>query len=282
MLRMHKHSASIFGFFLIVGISLPAKGESLLSNSPFLPAEYGRAENRTPGPVEQGNKISELLEFRGMLQFDGSWEFSLYNRQRERSDWLALGEVKSSLDYKVIGFDFQEGQIEIEWNNRHHFLNLSEASGFNLRRENTPFVNLLRTNPAPPPSDLNIPDTAPPPPPISSPPPGPPPEIPRNVMEQFEKMAAEKNPEMRPGMVFSGRSGSPPSDPGDGLSARPPIPPTGDNGVGSGNGDGDSESSTPSVQIPNLPGVTPGGGPPSGPPNIDIPEIPDFPDGEED
>ena len=255
--------------------------ESLLENSPFLPPEASNRK-RPQKPKAPKNPITEQLEFRGLMEFGGEYLFSIFDKSRNSSQWMELNGSGSDLDYQLTEFRPGENQVRIRWGENEALLELITASNRGLLKPAS--GELMASDyfdtPAPPPT-VKPPKNAPPPPPMSSPPPGPPPEVPAEVLERFEKMMAERE-SLEGGGFAGGVSGSSPgAPPASSLQGLPAIPSSpgssSDSGEGSdGRGDGGT-SPLPGIQIPDLPGIRPGQGPPTPPPNIVIPEIPELP-----
>lgn len=275
---------------LFFPLALPGLDRTLTDYSPFLPPPARTAPTPERKP-ETKNRITERLEFRGFFEMGGDWGFSIYDKQKRNSHWLSLGEMARSEDFQVTDFDASSKRVYLQWGSDRAFLDLRVAGQGPgpLRPRGGAHVAGMTFDDPPPPPPVSAPP-APPPPPASRPPSGPPPEIPPAVLAQYERMLEEDG--RRPtGAILGGRSpsapGPPPAITVSGLppARAPGLPPGGGTGsapgggTGGGTGDSGSGSTRPGtgVEIPSLPGGVPGA-PPTPPPNIVIPEIPDFPD----
>ncbi len=274
--------------FLFAGWMTPTYGqpvmvESLLENSPFLPPQTQASQRPMKGKPTK-NPITEQLEFRGLMEYGGEYLFSIFDRERKSSRWMEINRSPAELDYQLIEYLPGENRVRIQWGDHEALLELITTSNRGLLKPVS--GNLMASDyfdtPAPPPT-VKPPKNAPPPPPLSAPPPGPPPEVPTEVLERFEKMIAERE-SLESGGFVGGISGSAPSaPPSSGLRGLPAVSPSPSSGPGGGNGSGGDGNTgggsnpLPGIQIPDIPGIRPGQGPPTPPPNIVIPEIPDFP-----
>ncbi len=272
-------AAALLGLVVAAsGWGIPAAGafDSLRDNSPFLPPRRSdEAPARNTAAAEE-SEIARNLEFRGMIQHSGTWEFSIYDKTKKSSRWMQVNEYHPSLPYSVVDFDPDVPRVLLRWGSDEDALKMITYADVKRYSTRGHFSN-VGSPPAPPPADL-VPPSNPPPPPVSAPPSGPPPEIPPEVMRRFESMlAAEENrtrgqSRRNTDGVIAGASGAPPPPPPAGItglpSARPPA--------SSDGGDTGSPAGNPSVGagIPDIPGFSPGSGPPTPPPDIDIPDIP--------
>lgn len=252
--------------------------ERLLSDSPFVPP---RKQQNAPSKKEENkNPLQEQFEFRGLMEWGGDYSFSIYNKSEKKSHWLGINDPVRDTDFRVTSFDAQSQQVMVRLGEQEAFLQLMEASNRGILKprgslSGQPFP--LDT-PAPPPA-LEPPPSPPPPPPLSSPPPGPPPDIPPEVLKRFQQLKDE-NPQMSRDFLAAGVSGGPQAPPTEGISGLPALnPTTAQNGNSDAGGSGNTGNNpTSGVQIPNLPGLNPGQSPPTGPPDITIPDIPNFPE----
>ena len=135
---------------LTLGISLAAASSKLESNSPFLPAGYNKpVEPPKPPPVVNG-PLSRELEFRGIVQMNGIYEFSLFNKKLNRGYWIAENGSESGIS--VRNFDLSGMRITVTQNGRSEQLTLMTATDSPL-----PVAISMPTKPAALPPGLNIP-----------------------------------------------------------------------------------------------------------------------------
>ncbi len=109
--------------------------ESLVRNSPFLPASGGGAAADS-GP----------LEFRGVVFERGAFTFSVYDQGTKESSWVRLGE--KGFPYLVRSYNRENDTIVVEQNGRTLTLTLQTA-----KVNNAPLVAAL-PQPATPPGTL--------------------------------------------------------------------------------------------------------------------------------
>ena len=134
---------------LTLGISLAAASSKLESNSPFLPAGYNTPKPPKPPPVVNG-PLSRELEFRGIVQMNGIYEFSLFNKKLNRGYWIAENGSESGIS--VRNFDLSGMRITVTQNGRSEQLTLMTATDSPL-----PVAISMPTKPAALPPGLNIP-----------------------------------------------------------------------------------------------------------------------------
>ena len=133
---------------LTLGISLAAASSKLVSNSPFLPQGYKDMTPKPP-PVVNG-PLSRELEFRGIVQMNGIYEFSLFNKKLNRGYWIAENGSESGIS--VRNFDLSGMRITVTQNGRSEQLTLMTATDSPL-----PVAISMPTKPAALPPGLNIP-----------------------------------------------------------------------------------------------------------------------------
>jgi hypothetical protein len=124
---MYKHSLLIVGFCLFVHTCLHAASSKLESNSPFLPAGYNTEEPKAPKPPPVVNgPLSRELEFRGIVQMNGIYQFSLFNKKLNRGYWIAENGAESGIS--VRNFDLDAMRISVTLNGRTEQLTLMTAT----------------------------------------------------------------------------------------------------------------------------------------------------------
>jgi hypothetical protein len=104
-----------------------AAADTLESQNPFLPPGYGEKEEVAPPPVVQTNgPISREVEFRGIVQFDGRYQFSLFNKSENKGYWLFENQSEGGIS--VRGYDADSKTITVNMNGRSERLTLMSAS----------------------------------------------------------------------------------------------------------------------------------------------------------
>jgi hypothetical protein len=103
------------------------KAETLETSNPFLPPGYGAAKPEPPAPVVQANgPISREVEFRGIVQLDGSYQFSLFNKSENKGYWLFENQSEGGIS--VRGYEADSKTITVNMNGRSERLTLMSAS----------------------------------------------------------------------------------------------------------------------------------------------------------
>ena len=106
--------------------SLSAANSKLESNNPFLPFGHKTTEvTDEPRPVVNG-PLSRELEFRGIVQMNGVYEFSLFNKKLNRGYWIAENGTESGIS--VRNFDLAGMRITVTQNGRPEQLTLMTAT----------------------------------------------------------------------------------------------------------------------------------------------------------
>ena len=112
---------------LTFGAALFAGDSQLESNSPFLPQGYSTMKIEPPKPPPQVNgPLSRELEFRGIVQMNGVYEFSLFNKKLNRGYWIAENGAESGIS--VRNFDLASMRITVTQNGRTEQLTLLTAT----------------------------------------------------------------------------------------------------------------------------------------------------------
>ena len=124
---MYKQSLLIIGFCLFVHSGMNASSSQLESNSPFLPTGYNTNKSEAPTPPPRVNgPLSRELEFRGIVQMNGIYEFSLFNKKLNRGYWIAENGAESGIS--VRNFDLDAMRISVTLNGRTEQLTLMTAT----------------------------------------------------------------------------------------------------------------------------------------------------------
>ncbi|MBL6837989.1 MAG: hypothetical protein ISQ75_02800 [Puniceicoccaceae bacterium] len=119
----------ILSFALTVTLSSvqSVAADTLESSNPFLPPGYGEAKPEPPKPVVQTNgPISREVEFRGIMNYGGAYQVSVFNKSENKSYWLY--ENRSEGGITVRGYDTDSKTITVNMNGRSERLTLMSAT----------------------------------------------------------------------------------------------------------------------------------------------------------
>lgn len=112
---------------LFLNATLCAATSRLESNSPFLPSGYGKLKSSPPTSAQQPvGSIARELEFRGIVQFDGVYHFSLYQKSENKGYWIPENTSENGIE--VQNFNADSMQIWVTFNGRTEQLSLMAAS----------------------------------------------------------------------------------------------------------------------------------------------------------
>ena len=106
---------------------ITAATSDLVTNNPFLPAGYSK---KKPAPVRPILKnigpLSREIEFRGVVQMNDTYEFSLFNKKENRGYWIP--ENSSENGISVRNFKLDAMTIAVTLNGRTEQLALMSAT----------------------------------------------------------------------------------------------------------------------------------------------------------
>ena len=108
----HVFCAGVLVFAAHRAVAMP---ESLVRNSPFLPA----------GNVAPVNAPNGRLEFRGVVSLDGTTRFTIFDTSTNRAVWLAVGESDGGL--RVAAYDASAEAVTVELEGQSVRLTMKEA-----------------------------------------------------------------------------------------------------------------------------------------------------------
>ncbi|WP_269523865.1 hypothetical protein [Coraliomargarita parva] len=108
--------------------AIPCIADSnLTEKSPFLPEGYGQAKEEPVQPVTTDNgPISRDLEFRGVIQFGGEFQFSVFSKKSNKGYWLR--ENVSQDGISASRYDPKTKTITVVMNGRSERLTLLSAT----------------------------------------------------------------------------------------------------------------------------------------------------------
>ena len=128
-------------------------GESLklASNSPFLPPGYSEKKPMPlPEEVQQVNgPLSKDFEFRGIVQLDDIYQFSLFRKSENKAYWISENESENGIS--ISDFDLDSMQITISANGQSEQITLMTASDSPLPVATTPAKPIDMPNQVQPP-----------------------------------------------------------------------------------------------------------------------------------
>ncbi len=127
----NKSARPVCLFLLVCSCAIPLQlfsQNQLAEKSPFLPPGYGqKVEPPKPTPVIQTQgPISREIEFRGIVQMGGVYQFSIYNTKEQKGYWLKENAVEDGIAVK--SYDTDAATIVVTMNGRSERLTLMAAS----------------------------------------------------------------------------------------------------------------------------------------------------------
>ncbi|MEN8662853.1 MAG: hypothetical protein ABF330_10235 [Lentimonas sp.] len=116
---------------LSLALSLPVAASSTLQDkSPFLPPGHNKPKVAPPPPVKTNGPLSREIEFRGVVELEGTYRFSLFNKSDQKGYWIKQGSSKKGIS--VSNFDLENMSITIAQNGRSERLTLMESTDIPL------------------------------------------------------------------------------------------------------------------------------------------------------
>ncbi|MFP4165937.1 MAG: hypothetical protein ACLFUF_02090 [Opitutales bacterium] len=101
---------------------------NLETNSPFLPPGYNENKEQEvdqPKPEPKRKPLSDKIAFHGVAEFDGKMRFSFYNKEEDKSYWIAKDEKEASIS--PLAFDPESMTVTVKSGNRTEKIELVEA-----------------------------------------------------------------------------------------------------------------------------------------------------------
>lgn len=117
---------SLFACLLTLGASHGFAASNLTSNSPFLPLGFqppGEGNGRPTAPMVD---TPTQLEFQGVYQLNGQYQFLIFNRLNRESHWVGLNEARDGLN--VTEYDLEKNRIAVNGLNL-ELIKLPNATG---------------------------------------------------------------------------------------------------------------------------------------------------------
>lgn len=107
--------------------SLSLSSQTLVSRSPFLPHDHKKKTAPVvPKPVATNGAIARQIEFRGIVQMNGVYKFSLFNKSDQKGYWIPEGESRDNI--KITKFDADSKTVTVSQNGRTEKLTLMEST----------------------------------------------------------------------------------------------------------------------------------------------------------
>jgi len=126
-------------------LQLTLNASNLETDSPFLPSGYSKKKPAPVRPTPATNgPLSRELEFRGVVQMNDTYEFSLFNKKENRGYWIPENGNVSGVS--VRNFKLDSMTITVSLNGRTEQLTLMSATDSPL-----PVATSTVTKPAQPP-----------------------------------------------------------------------------------------------------------------------------------
>ena len=126
-------------------LQLTLNASNLETDSPFLPSGYSKKKPAPVRPTPATNgPLSRELEFRGVVQMNDTYEFSLFNKKESRGYWIPENGNVSGVS--VRNFKLDSMTITVSLNGRTEQLTLMSATDSPL-----PVATSTVTKPAQPP-----------------------------------------------------------------------------------------------------------------------------------
>jgi hypothetical protein len=112
---------------LCLGNLLRADTSKLESNSPFLPPGYSTIKPAPKRQVQQPESpLARDMEFRGVVQLDGTYHFSLFKKSENKGYWIPENGLENGIE--VSSFDADSMQVTVTVSGRSEQLTLMAAS----------------------------------------------------------------------------------------------------------------------------------------------------------
>lgn len=132
---------------LAIGVCIWMHGQicadqsTLASNSPFLPPGYSNQKPQVSASAHTTvEPLSREIEFRGIVQFGGVYQFSLFNKKDKKGYWIEENHTENGLS--VSNFDLDTMRITVTFNGRSEPLTLINATDSPLPVASAPPVAL--------------------------------------------------------------------------------------------------------------------------------------------
>jgi hypothetical protein len=124
---MYKQCILTIGISILMLAGVVEATSKLETNSPFLPQGYNTKKPEAPKPVPKSNgPLSREIEFRGVFQMHGVYEFSLFHKKENRGYWIPENGAEGGIS--VRNFNLDAMTITVTLNDRTEQLTLMTAT----------------------------------------------------------------------------------------------------------------------------------------------------------
>lgn len=119
-----------------------ASANSLETKNPFLPIGWNKKEEKPPPPpvITTNGSVSREIEFRGVVHLNGTYQFGVFNKSKQKGYWLRENQTKDGIS--IRGYDKDSRSITLTFNGRSERLSMMEES-------NAPLPVATSTTPVP-------------------------------------------------------------------------------------------------------------------------------------
>lgn len=124
---------------LMLCASLSASS-TLENKNPFLPPGHNKPVVQAPPPVQTNGPLSRELELRGVVEIDGVYKLSMFNKNEQKGYWIKVGEKKEGI--YITAFDLDNMAVTVNQNGRSERLSLMEST-------DAPMPVVMSTTPTP-------------------------------------------------------------------------------------------------------------------------------------
>jgi hypothetical protein len=112
---------------LLACANLTLADSTLAKKSPFLPPDYGiKKVAPRPKPAASNGPLARELEFRGIIQLQGRYRFSLFNKKENKGYWVTENQMTNGI--LARDYDAASMSVDVTINNRTENLTLITAN----------------------------------------------------------------------------------------------------------------------------------------------------------
>jgi hypothetical protein len=130
---------------LLGAVNFCVAAANLDTNSPFLPPGYGQQRTAPPKkPPTTNSRLQRELEFRGIVQLNGTFRFSLFHKKENKSYWIKLNESVSGI--RINSFNPDNNSIVVNMGGQDESLTLMTASESPLPVPTSPQIGMPNTS----------------------------------------------------------------------------------------------------------------------------------------
>lgn len=120
-------SRNITFIILLLLTYTPAIATTLGKDNPFLPPGYNDKKPEAPKPTLLKNgPLAKEIEFRGIVQINGEYSFSVFNKKEQKGFWIKENEMEQGIE--ITEYDSEKRSIKIIKNGRIELISLMSSS----------------------------------------------------------------------------------------------------------------------------------------------------------